>query len=174
MAKKAKYTPSPWSYIKPKEDNRRKLTLFVAGAMPPHLPERLDRLTAKYEVVTVMCAGYTDRNGLPPDKKKSEMEQAIEDWARERKQNYDIIPWGNINAVPGWVQFMGPDGNKAVITYDDGTYNGDDIKFAESLSKEKNVQYKKIEIPKAQNISDGADFADAVANIPMGGPSMGQ
>lgn len=162
---KKKYTPSPWLYIKPKEDDRRKLTLFIAGVMPSYLPERLDKLTSKYDVVTVMCAGYTDRNGVQPGKEKSEMEKSIEKWAHSRKQNYNIIPWNNLNTISGWMQFMGPDGNKAVIVYTDGLYNGDDISFAESLSKEENIQYKKIELPNTQNMTAATDFADAVAKI---------
>lgn len=51
------------------------------------------------------------------------------------------------------MQFMQPVGNKAVIVYDDGSDN-DEIKFAEALSKEPDVQYKKIDVT--------PDFTNAV------------
>lgn len=159
--KKKPYKPNYWAYMKPKEDNRRKLTLFVAGAVPPYLPERLDRLTSNYEVVTVMCGGNTGRYGVPEGKEKTEMEKALEAWAKSRRQTADAIPMENLNTIPGTLQFLGPDGNKAVIVYNDGYADGDDVRFANVLSREEGVQFRETKIePK------GKDFADAVATVP--------
>ena len=156
MAAKKPYIPNPWSHIKPKEDDRRKLTLFIAGAAPEGLNERITKLTGNYPVVTVMCAEERSKD------KKSEMPNIIEDWARKRRQHCKIVPLEDLNEFPGYMQFMQPDGNKAVIVYDDGE-NTDDIKFAEALSKEPDVQFKKIKVEPVKSETD--DFTKAVNNI---------
>lgn len=144
-AKKKPYVPSKWSYIKPKEDERRKLTLFVAGALPEHLDLRLDKLTANYDVITVMCAGEWCREKNAPPKEVNEKQQSIQNWAHSRRQHYGIIPWKDLNTLSGEMQFIQSAGNKAVIVYDDGS-DTDEVKFAKSLSKEPDVQYKKIDV----------------------------
>ena len=161
MAKKKPYVPNHWSYMKPKEDDRRKLTLFVAGAVPPQLPQRLDRLTANYDVVTVLCAGNTGRYGLLEGTEETEMEKTIKEWAHNRRQEADVILWDSLNTVPGWMQFMGPDGNKAVIVYNDGVYDGADVSYAKYLAKQEGVQFRETKIEKAA----GNDFTKAVENL---------
>lgn len=157
---------NPWAYTKKPETDptKRKLTLFVAGAVPKQLPDRIDRLTSKYDNVTVMCAGYTDRRGKPQEEEKKVMSDILKDWAHTRGEEIDIIPWRNIGKLPGWAQFMSQDANKAVIVYDDGEER-EDIKFAESLAKEEGVQFKKIDVEKENCINVDNDFANAVASI---------
>lgn len=159
---------NPWAYTKKPEidPTKRKLTLFVAGAVPPHLPDRIDKLTSKYDNVTVMCAGYTDRRGKPQEPEKTVMAKILQDWAHTRGESCDIIPWRNISKLAGWAQFMSQDANKAVIAYDDGTER-EDVKFAETLAKEDGVQFKKIPIEKEASINTDNDFAAAVRSIDM-------
>lgn len=161
MAKKY----NPWAYTKKPEidPTKRRLTLFVAGAVPEHLPDRIDRLTSKYDDVTVMCAGYTDRIGTQIEE-KTVMAKILQDWAHTRGEKCDVIPWRNIGKLAGWAQFMSEDTNKAVIMYDDGKER-DDIKFAETLTAEENVQGRKIKIEKEADISTDNDFAAAVRSI---------
>lgn len=168
MAKKKRYVPSHWSYMKPKEDDRRKLTLFVAGAVPPYLPQRLDRLTANYDVVTVLCAGNMGRYGLPEGTEETQMEKTIKEWARVRRQNADVIQWPDLHTTPGWMQFMGPDGNKAAIVYNDGVYDGEDVNYAKYLGTQDGVQFRETRIEKAAE----NDFASTVKNLSAKGQEM--
>ena len=162
MPKKKSYTSSNWSYTKPPEDDRRKLTLFVAGAVPSNLTNRLDQLTLNYDVVTVMCAGNTDYQGhRPKNERETEMERTIREWAVSRRQNADVIPLVNLGIPPGWLQFMGPDGNKAAIVYDDGICDGSDVRFAEKLGREEDIQFRKVKIQRDVT----KDFTAAVASI---------
>lgn len=155
-----------WAYTKKPEidETKRKLTLFVAGAVPPRLPDRIDKLTSKYDNVTVMCAGYTDRRGKPQEEEKTVMAKILQDWAHTRREACDIIPWRNIGKLGGWAQFMGENANKAVIVYDDGKER-EDVKFAEMLGREDGVQFKKIALEKEADVQSDNDFAAAVKSI---------
>lgn len=155
-----------WAYTKKPEvdPTKRKLTLFVAGAVPEHLPDRIDKLTSKYDNVTVMCAGYTDRRGRPQEPEKTVMAKILEDWAHTRGEKCDIIPWRNIGKLAGWAQFMSEDANKAVIMYDDGKQR-EDLEFAKTLTKEGGVQSKAIKVEKEADIGTDDDFAAAVRSI---------
>lgn len=142
--------PEGWSYVKPKVDERRKFTLYVAGVMPDRFPERLDRLTGNYDAVTLMCA------------EGSGMEDIVRSWARSRRQACGIIPEKDLCTFPGFMQFMRTEGNRAVLAYDDGT-NRKDVQFAEELGKEDEVQYRKVAVERPKD--EASDFADAVAGI---------
>ena len=156
MTKKP-HTSSKWVQVKPKTNEKRRLTLFVAGPVPDGFLERLDKMTSRYDIVTAVCAGSE------PGQEMSQTESLMQKWAESRFQNFRSIPWKDLGTFPGFMQFMHADGNRAVIAYDDGLDRAD-VKFAEFLGQDKDVQYRKFKIEPVHN-NDAAEFTQAVNSI---------
>lgn len=124
------YLPKSW-YV-PEKPEGTCITIFIAGAVPD-----VERLGSK---LTKLCVNY-DRVVLIADKGNTPMLHALEYAPLDMKFSVTDAEMGTF---PGWMEFMGPDGDKAALVfYKNEGYSGD-MAMARTLSKEEGVQYREI------------------------------
>ncbi len=95
--------PNPWAWLKVPETEGRTLTLLVSGTADQSLWETLNKLTANYDK-TILFGKNLD----------SVSYHGCDLWAREHDTTFQML---SPEPFQSWMQFMGPDGGKAVLLY---------------------------------------------------------